>query len=77
MRIIGSSSVLADVLQARFEPWSRFLLQPLDRMVPGEDGERRRHGRRFQDVQAPLVVEWVSVDAQREFDDTVDGANLW
>lgn len=55
---------------------SRHVLHPVDRVVICKDGQGTKHRRRFEDVKAPLVVEWVSVDTKGEFDDTVNGTNL-
>lgn len=51
-------------------------LDPSDGVVPGEDGEGDEHGHGLEDVQAPLVPEGVAVDAEGEFDDAEDGADL-
>jgi hypothetical protein len=38
------------------------------------NGEEHRNS--FEDVEWPLVAEWIPVDAHREFDKTVNGTDL-
>jgi hypothetical protein len=45
-------------------------------MAPGEDTEGNPHGHRLEDVETPLVLEEVAVDAEGEFDQTEDGTDL-
>lgn len=59
----------------KLAPW--LLLQPLDRMEPGQNTESDVHGNSFEDIQTPLVPEWVAVDAQGELDHAEDGPGLY
>ena len=63
------------VARLKLTPW--LLLQPLDRMKPGQNTKSNIHGNRLENVQAPLVPEWVAVEAQSELDHAEDGSRLW
>jgi hypothetical protein len=45
-------------------------------VVEAENDNCDKHRQRFQDIEHPLVLEWVSFNPQGELNETVNTANL-
>ena len=60
--------------RCKFAPW--LLLQPLDRMEPGQNTKCDVHGYAFEHIEAPLMLEGIPFDPKGEFDHTEYGPRL-